>query len=71
LRIGSLQAEKLSIREEIHDSFPHTNGVYVEMVNIHCVHLILSNLHISVIVIFCALLSAQGIYWNQGSIFDT
>ncbi|KAF8695377.1 hypothetical protein HU200_037609 [Digitaria exilis] len=33
LRIGSLQGEKLSIREEIHDSFPHTNGVYVKMVS--------------------------------------
>ncbi|XP_062198920.1 putative protease Do-like 14 isoform X2 [Phragmites australis] len=33
LRIGSLQGEKLSIREEIHDSFPCANGIYVKMVS--------------------------------------
>ncbi|CAN6210800.1 unnamed protein product, partial [Urochloa humidicola] len=30
LKIGSLQTQKMSIREEIHDSFPRTNGIYVE-----------------------------------------
>ncbi|CAL5064140.1 unnamed protein product [Urochloa decumbens] len=33
LRVGSLWAEKLSICEEIHNSFPNARGVYVEMVS--------------------------------------
>ncbi|OQU85276.1 hypothetical protein SORBI_3004G210300 [Sorghum bicolor] len=32
LRVGSLGAQKLSICEEIHRSFPHAHGIYVEMV---------------------------------------
>lgn len=35
LRIGSLQAEKLCVREEVHDSFPHAHGIYVQKVTIH------------------------------------
>lgn len=69
LRIGSLQAEKLSIREEIHDTFPHTNGVYVKMVNIHSMQLILSSLlHIFIsMTFFDRVLCAQSDCWNQGS----
>ncbi|KAM3275392.1 hypothetical protein ACQJBY_044009 [Aegilops geniculata] len=32
LRIGSLQAEKLCVREEVHDSFPHAHGIYIQKV---------------------------------------
>ncbi|XP_044948085.1 serine protease Do-like HtrA [Hordeum vulgare subsp. vulgare] len=32
LRIGSLQAEKLCVREEVHDSFSHAQGIYVQKV---------------------------------------
>uniref|UniRef100_A0ACD5YEY4 Uncharacterized protein n=1 Tax=Avena sativa TaxID=4498 RepID=A0ACD5YEY4_AVESA len=32
LRIGSLQAQKLGIREVVHDTFPHAHAVYVEKV---------------------------------------
>ncbi|KAF7058882.1 hypothetical protein CFC21_065855 [Triticum aestivum] len=30
LRIGSLQAEKLRVREEVHDILPHAHGIYVQ-----------------------------------------
>ncbi|XBI81317.1 hypothetical protein VPH35_090247 [Triticum aestivum] len=30
LRIGSLQAEKLHVREQVHDSFPNAHGIYVQ-----------------------------------------
>lgn len=33
LRIGSLEAEKLRVREEVHDSFPKAHGIYVEKVS--------------------------------------
>uniref|UniRef100_A0A453KVB0 PDZ domain-containing protein n=2 Tax=Aegilops tauschii subsp. strangulata TaxID=200361 RepID=A0A453KVB0_AEGTS len=33
LRIGSLQAEKLHVREQVHDSFPNAHGIYVQMVS--------------------------------------
>uniref|UniRef100_A0A453KV95 Uncharacterized protein n=1 Tax=Aegilops tauschii subsp. strangulata TaxID=200361 RepID=A0A453KV95_AEGTS len=32
LRIGSLQAEKLHVREQVHDSFPNAHGIYVQMI---------------------------------------
>ncbi|KAM0910553.1 hypothetical protein ACQ4PT_014084 [Festuca glaucescens] len=32
LKIGLLQAQKLGIREEVHDTFPQAHGVYVERV---------------------------------------
>ena len=33
LRIGSLQAEKLHVREQVHDSFPNAHGIYVQRVS--------------------------------------
>jgi hypothetical protein len=42
LRVGSLGTQKLSICEQIHRSFPHAHGIYVEMVNFVAIHLIFS-----------------------------